>query len=148
MNAEQDYRRAATHALAGFQLIEEGLKTYVGQFHETVRKLLPAEIAYLHSQTDIQDAALGKLVNVFSKINSNKQLVAQLRALVKTRDELAHKAFLHLYGTRPAAEELASKTSTFIEVAALVGELLRSLNAESLKVVGVRPKRRGPASAA
>lgn len=139
MTPEDYYREAASHALAGFQLLEEGLKSYIGCYYETVRQLLPETISYRYQKLDIQEAALGKLVSVFSKINSNDELVFELRKLVKTRDDLAHRAFVHLYGSLPPAKDLQSKASTFIDVAAQIGELLKSLNTETVKVVNERP---------
>ena len=105
MSTAQYYRESASHALAGFQLLEEGLKSYVGTYHDTVRKFLPDKLVYRYSRQDIQDAALGKLVGVFSKISANDKLISELRTLTKTRDDLAHKAFVHLYGVVPPADD-------------------------------------------
>ena len=140
MNAEQYYRDAASHTLAGFQLIEESLKSYIGYYHEMVRRLLPAEVAYRYSRADVQNAALGKLVNIFGKINPNEMLICQLRAHIKVRDELAHTAFLHLYGELPPQQELKSRASSFIQVSKNLGELLGNLNEESNVIVKMNLK--------
>jgi hypothetical protein len=142
MNAEQHYRDAASHTLAGFQLIEESLKSYIGYYHEMIRRLLPTEVAYRHSRAEIQDAALGKLVNIFGKINSNEVLISQLRTHIKVRNELAHTAFLHLYGELPPQQELKSRTASFIQISENLGELLGNLNEESNVIVKANLKLR------
>ncbi len=55
------YQDAASHALAGFQLIEGGLKDYIGIYHKIVRRLLPDRPAYKHTRKDVEEVALGRL---------------------------------------------------------------------------------------
>lgn len=139
MASEQFYRESAVHALAGFQLIEEALKSYIGFYHETVRQCLPEKLTYRYSRQDVQEAALGKLVSVFGKVSSNDKLISELRTLVKTRDELAHKAFVNLYGPQPSQEEFANRGSALLKVAERLGLILGELNTDSMALVALRP---------
>ena len=139
MATEQYYRESATHALGGFQLVEEALKSYIGQYHDVVRKFLPKGFTYRYARQDVQDAALGKLVNVFAKVSPNDKLIVELRGLVKTRDDLAHKAFVNLYGPKPSEEELRKRGDRFVEVAERLGNILGELHDDSLRLVAVRP---------
>ena len=129
--------------MAGFQLIEEALKSYIGYYHETVRQFLPEKLSYRYSRQDVQDAALGKLVNVFAKVSSNDKLVSELRTLVKTRDDLAHKAFLNLYGPVPPEDELKKRGDALLKVAERVGLILGELHDDSLSLVALRPRQSG-----
>jgi hypothetical protein len=144
MAAEHFYRESATHALAGFQLVEEALKSYIGYYHETVRQFLPEKLSYRYSRQDVQDAALGKLVNVFAKISSNDKLISELRTLIKVRDDLAHKAFIALYGQLPPEDELKKRGDTLLKIAERVGLILGELHDDSLALVALRPPK--PAS--
>ena len=135
MEQEGQYRDAVSHALAGFQLIEESLKDYIGFYHDAVRKLLPPTITYGSSRRDIQDAALGKLINVFSKCRGNQAFISDLRSLTSTRDELAHKALVGLYGTVPEPSDLEAKAASFQKKAETISELLAKLNKESLNIL-------------
>jgi len=135
MDRELQYRNAVSHALAGFQLIEEALKDYIGYYHEAVRKLLPSTLTYGSSRRDIQDAALGKLINVFAKSCGNQLLISDLRSLTGTRDELAHKALLDLYGCVQDPADLASRSAELQKTAEQVGELLTVINEETLNVL-------------
>jgi len=135
MDQERQYRDAVSHALAGFQLIEESLKDYIGFYHDAVRKLLPSTITYGSSRRDIQDAALGKPINVFSKCCGNQALILDLRSLTSTRDELAHKALIGLYGTAPDPSDLEGKAASLQKTAESISELLAKLNKESLNIL-------------
>jgi hypothetical protein len=136
---EQYFRESATHALAGFQLVEEALKSYIGQYRDAVRRFLPEKLTYRYARQDVQEAALGKLVNVFAKVTPNDKLVAELRGLVKARDDLAHKAFVNLYGPKPSEEEFRKRGDAFIQVARRLGNILGELHEESVRLVAVRP---------
>lgn len=91
------YGRSVNQALAGFQLIEEMLKTYLEMHFDQVRALLKESIYFEFRRQDYQDAALGRLTQVFSKLCPNQDLVRDLRAVVRRRDHLAHRALLKLY---------------------------------------------------
>lgn len=137
MDREQQYRDAVSHALAGFQLVEEALKDYIGIYHEAVRKLLPSTIAYGSSRKDIQDAALGKLINVFAKSCGNQALITELRSLINTRDELAHRALLGLYGNAQEPSNLAERSVALQTIAEQISGLLAQINKEMLNVLVV-----------
>lgn len=139
MAGEQYYKESATHALAGFQLVEEALKSYIEQYHDAVRKFLPEKLTYRYGRQDVQEAALGKLVNVFAKVNANDKLIAELQALVATRNDLAHKALVNLYGQKPSEDEFQKRGDGFVEVAERLGNILGELHEQSLRLVAVRP---------
>ena len=135
MNSRDHYKEASTHALAGFQLIEEGLKDYIGHYYDAVRKRLNGKLHFEYRRTDIDQAALGKLLSIFCKINGNEDLVKQLRKLLKHRDDLAHKALVHLYGTPKSDSEYAAMSDSAIETASKLGELMSVLHQEINRVV-------------
>jgi uncharacterized protein YbcC (UPF0753/DUF2309 family) len=91
------YENGVNKVLAGFQLIEELLKTYIEAHYEFVRAFLGDRLYFAFSRSDFQDAALGRLTEIFSKLCPNKGLVADLRAVKRRRDEIAHRALLKLY---------------------------------------------------
>jgi hypothetical protein len=132
---EQRYRDVFSNALAGFQLIEEALKDYIGFYHETVRKLLPSELTYGSTRQDIQDAALGKLINVFAKCSNNQVLISELRSLISVRDQLAHRGLIDLYGTEKTRVDFADRAKQLQETAEKISGLLDQVNKESLKVI-------------
>ena len=142
MKVEEHYREAASHALAGFQLIEEGLKSYIDLYHQAVRRLLSEKLTYRYARKDVQDAAYGKLVEVFGKVNGNDELIADLRSLKKIRDDLAHKAFVNLYGTMPEDAELRRRADLYIGVADKIGKLMGRIQREAALMVAVAPEAR------
>ena len=105
MNAADLYRDSATHALAGFQLVEEMLKSYLEHHFNAVRRILAGRIDFNFHRDDYKEAPLGRLVQLFSKLCGNEKLVLDLRAAVRDRDHLAHRAFLRLYDIPPPSDE-------------------------------------------
>ncbi len=134
MTDQADYRDAASHALAGFQLIEASLKQYIGYYHDAVRHLVCGKLSYKHKQSDIDEAPIERLLKVFAKINSNDLLIRNLRKLVKHRNEIAHKALVHLYHPTKSDEEFEKLKGEMIQVAEQLSRLLGELNGELLKV--------------
>jgi hypothetical protein len=95
------YRTGVTQALAGFQLIEEGLKTYLGIYFDSIRLLIGDRLHFGFAKEDYQDAALGRLITIFAKTSSNAELLSQLRSVTRQRDHIAHQALLKLYPEKP-----------------------------------------------
>jgi hypothetical protein len=134
MNVKQQYHDAATHALAGFQLVEESLKQYIGIYYDAVRFLLKNQLSFQYKREEINDAALERLTNLFSKINANKELVERIRPLIKNRNDVAHRALVHLYGKPKPDAEYKVGIDEFIEVAQKIGVILEDLHKETLIV--------------
>jgi hypothetical protein len=137
MNSRDRYKEASTHALAGFQIIEESLKDYIGHYYDAVRKVLDAKLHFQYSRSDIDQAALGKLLSIFCKINKNEDLVKDLRKLIKHRDDLAHKALVHLYGEPKSDAEFDAMTDSAIEIAEKLGSLMATVRQEILHVYAI-----------
>ena len=86
----------------------------------------------------MDEAALERLTNIFSKINSNEDLIKRIRALIKHRNNVAHRALVHLYGKERTDEELKASIDEFIEIAKKLGLILRDLLKETSNVVKIK----------
>lgn len=81
-------------ALAFLQMIEEALRLYVGTAEELIAAARPYGVPFKVDKKIIESAALGKLISMFEKLNSNEALHSRLRALPKHRNHIAHAAFM------------------------------------------------------
>ncbi len=107
-----------------------------------MRYLLEGKLHFDYTESDISEAALQKLLSIFSKTNSNKELISKLRSLIKQRDEIAHKAFVVLYGsTNKVNAELEKLSEEYIQIAVQLGEILGDINDASLKLYLIRNPR-------
>jgi len=122
------YREGVTHALGGFQLLEEGLKTHSDLYYGTVTELLEGRLHFGYARSDIQDAAPGRLLAVFAKVCANQELLAEMRGLVKDRDQAAHQAFICLYGPGPNDQTLIEVTDANAKLGTQLSELLPRLH--------------------
>jgi hypothetical protein len=134
MNAQQRYQEATSHALAGFQLIEAGLKDYIGLYYETVQRVLDGRLCFKYSREEIDDASLERLTNIFSRTSFNEDLIKQLRSLIKERNELAHKALAYLYDEKKTDQEFEAACSKMIRTAETLGELMGVLLKERVLI--------------
>ena len=106
------YKNGVTLALSGFQFLEETLKTYLELYFDAVRKLTHQKLYFGFERGDYQKAALGRLVQAFSKACDDKALVTELRGMVEKRDHIAHQALLRFYRPEPITGEEYAKLLT------------------------------------
>jgi uncharacterized protein YunC (DUF1805 family) len=74
---------------------------------------------------------------VFSKINGNEELIKRIRALIKHRNDVAHRALVHLYGKKKTDDELKASIDEFIQVAEKLGVILSDLLKETVNVAKI-----------
>lgn len=137
MTQKEKYTEATIHALAGFQIIEEHLKMYIGYYYETVRALLKGQLSFQYTREEINEAPLERLTNLFAKINANNDLVKRIRSLLKHRNEIAHGAFVHLYGSPRTDEQLKADTTEFIIVATKLDVIMKDIFNEALIITDI-----------
>ena len=137
MDARKRYRDLATHALAGFQLVEASLKQYIGYYYDAVSALVDDRLSFSYSHSDIDEAALEKLLGIFSKVNGNKEFIKELRALINIRNEVAHRAFVDLYKPAQKTPDFEPKSDELIQIAEKLGAILAQMSEETTKVKSV-----------
>lgn len=137
MDVKLRYREAATHALAGFQLVEERLKEYIGYHYDAVRALVVGRIAFLHKREEIEEASLERLTTIFARLTSNADLVKEIRALTRVRNDVAHRALVDLYGPGKGEEEMEQNVQQFIEVAEKLSKIMKQLLIETTHVLQI-----------
>jgi len=84
-------------ALGFLQMIEEGLRLYVGTAEELIQAAVPYGVPFRVDRKTIENAPLGKLIIMFSKLNRNEPLIARLRQLPAHRNYIAHAAFMRAF---------------------------------------------------
>lgn len=125
-----DLQITASKALAQFQLLEESLRSYIVCAYATIRDSTAGVIEFKYDRKSLERDSLGKLIDKFSRLNSNVALIARLKRVVPERNRLAHEGLLLTLDdiSRPA---LASRSATFAQAqkntAALVEEIIREL---------------------
>jgi hypothetical protein len=121
------YKATTLRILGNFQLLEFALKAYISQVYSVIKASVGKKVPFRYSRKDVESFPLERLLNVFSKLNANEQLVARLNKLRNERNHIAHSALLMPMGSmydRGAVED------KYIEYFDLEDEL-----AECLKLV-------------
>lgn len=89
--AEEFYLQVA-YALSGCQLVEQELKLYIAQAYQYIRKQVGKRLPFKMSGDDVENFALGRLIETFEKLSDNKALVADLSKFTRERNYLSHAA--------------------------------------------------------
>lgn len=92
---ENHFYQSVTWALMGCQQVEQELKLYITEALDLVRKRLGDRLPFKMSGTDYEDASLERLIEAFSKLTNNQQLVKDLRKLKVERNYLSHKGIAY-----------------------------------------------------
>lgn len=90
----QEYFDKVTMVLMDFQYIELALASYIISANKKIKEKMKDTIPFKYGPNDIQKDSLGKLVDKFSKINNNEELIKKLKNLIPRRNEVAHKSLV------------------------------------------------------
>jgi hypothetical protein len=92
-------------------------------------------LPFEYHRSDIDEAPLGKLTNIFSKLTSDQEFVRRIRKLTKHRDTAAHRAFAHLYGRSTSESDFDRMSTEYLEISTEVSELLVELGNQQTKLM-------------
>ena len=93
---EKTYKNGVTLALSGFQFLEETLKTCLELYFNAVRKITHEKLYFGFERRDYQKAALGRLIQAFSKTCDDKALIGELRAQAECSRSRLHGVCGHV----------------------------------------------------
>jgi len=105
-------------------MIEEALRICVGLSYEVLENSAPTPIVFRFKAKDINKASLGKLINMFSAVSSNAELIIDLGKVVEWRNYCAHNAFVHEFLDRTTKSPFKAHGSEDVEVVARVASSL------------------------
>lgn len=130
---DDQYLVSVSKALLSYQMVEEALKLCIGVSYEVIAASNPPEVSFRFSHASINDAPLGSLVKMFSKVSNNKPLVKELQVkeLGKWRNFFAHNAFAHEFMSQDSKSSYTQHSVEDVQqVSRHVGELVLKLGEE------------------
>lgn len=77
--------------------MEEGLKLYIAKTLFEIERLADRKVPFHFRGKDYSDAPMGKLIEVFRKLNDNADLHRRLGKYKNERNHVAHKAVAEYY---------------------------------------------------
>ena len=129
MKSHEDFFNAVTRCLMSFQYIEESLKMILIRLemltYICIKKYTPYNLKPKYDS--IQNAAMGRLIDMLAIYTDDPQLIADLRKIKKERDKIAHQSLLM------TSEEVHDKESIHLKASELEDVLVAS--EKVLKVV-------------
>ena len=140
------YVASVHNALFAFQMIEEGLKIYVGLSYEVISRSVPSPVTFNFDPSAINSAPLGRLIKLFAGISAHARLTADLRKIEEWRNFCAHRAYVHEFMSRQcdalvsAKDVLDVQTITTFAVGLLnqIGDDMRTLREVHRALFGVK----------
>lgn len=97
MIISEPYKSLSLKVLGSFQLLEFSLKLYIATAYKSIKEEVNGKIPFNYSYSDIKCHPLEKLINIFSKLNENKDLIDRLNKLREKRNRIAHTSLLCAY---------------------------------------------------
>jgi hypothetical protein len=131
----QSYRNATAHALAGFQLLEAALKTYIAAYYLVVRSLLAGRLPFNFSRDEIENSSLERILKVYKRVAQDPELVLRISALVKTRNDIAHRALGLLYDETVNDDFFLEATGEMVALGDKLTALMKEVTEGSQKVM-------------
>lgn len=129
VDLRESYKVTTLRILGNFQLLEFGLKVYIGKAYSLIKHCVGDKIYFDYAAKDVESFALERLLKVFSKLNSNNELITRLNKLKDERNHIAHKALIITMVSKYDSGAIEDK---YIEYYSLEDEL-----SECLKLLGM-----------
>lgn len=129
-----DYVTLISAILVNFQFIEEGIRMYISDVFKYIVMELSGVIPFRYDDKDIEKDALGKLINKFEKFNDNNDLIAELKNLIKYRNDCAHRGFLLTDEQAYDEKYLKNRIKELEKVKERTADCLSGLHKEVVKI--------------
>ena len=94
----ESYKAVTLRILGSFQLLEFALKAYIARAYSVIKKSVGERVHFGYSAKDVEEFPLERLLNVFSKLNTNKELLSRLNKLRVERNHIAHRSLIVTMG--------------------------------------------------
>ena len=108
MHALSDGETRILRRLGQYQLVEFSLKLYIAGAYAHIKKSLNETIPFDYGYSQVENFPLERLLEVFKRLNRNKELQDRLNGLRTHRNYVAHRALLEM---KPAIRELFNLVS-------------------------------------
>lgn len=142
MSLSDDYKLAAYHALAGFQLLEKNIKDYLNQHNAMVQFLVQPDLVYNFSVDDNNGMALSGLLKRFKRVSNKTDLISDINSLISDRDNLAHSALIGVYHD-VSKDEYKASIESFKQVSARLKPVNNALLRETVALIAISCKKTG-----
>jgi hypothetical protein len=129
------YKERVVGILTSFQLLELALKIYIGKSYNLIDHLVKDKVYFDFSIKDIENYPLERLLNLFGKLNGNRELKKGLNKLRSERNYVAHEALLVTIGSNPNIETLHKKAEDFFYLEDELSECLQLVVAEGRELL-------------
>lgn len=138
----ESYKAITLRILGSFQLLEFALKAYISRAYSVIKKSVGGTVHFGYSAKDVEEFPLERLLNIFSKLNTNKELLSRLNKLRVERNHIAHRSLIVTMGLMYDPGAIEDKYVEYFwledeltECLQLVIEEARSLKQRSQSVV-------------
>ncbi|WP_417438875.1 hypothetical protein [Idiomarina sp.] len=112
-DVRESYKAMTLRILSNFQLLELTLKLYIGRAYELIGLSLNGRMHFDYSVADVENFPLERLLNVFGKLNGNRELLERLNKLRAQRNHVAHESLIIVMGTIYDKEVVQKKHGEF-----------------------------------
>src|SRR5574337_959155 len=108
-----EYLDLVAKALLDFQYIELALKLYIVETYAIISSRVKEIVPFKYGWKDVENESLGRLLDRFSKISSDRQLIKDLRPLQKERNRLAQQAYVLMLEEQSDSDQLEKGCASY-----------------------------------
>ena len=113
---QTEYREAVYRALERCQFVEETLRVYLDLAIKIAKIELASHFPVNITRKDLSKLSLGKLVEIFSRLNGNRSLKLKLKKVTPDRNRVAHQSLLFTLGELEDDAHLTKLTGEMNEI--------------------------------
>jgi hypothetical protein len=88
------YQQSVSLLILDFQWIEELLKVVISASYESIRLSNPVGVSLKLNRASLEKDSLGKLIQKYSELSVNCQLIIELRDIAQERNNAIHQSFV------------------------------------------------------
>ncbi|MBL8539485.1 MAG: hypothetical protein JNK68_03850 [Betaproteobacteria bacterium] len=137
--SRDSYKRLILRILGNFQLLEFALKAYIGRAYSVIKSRVGDAIHFDYSEKDVESFPLERLLNTFSKLNTNKELVARLNKLREKRNHIAHTSLIVTMGTKYDPDAVEDKCDEYLLLEDELAQCLQLVIEEAQRIFLIVP---------
>ena len=104
------YTDMQARCMIHYQFIEESLRFCLYRCHTLIQFRLVGKLPYAVPLKMIDDAAMGRLIELFKPYTGNESLISKLRLINNHRDALAHQGLMLIDDEQAESQHLSDKS--------------------------------------
>jgi hypothetical protein len=130
----EDYLHNITKVIMASQFVEQALKQYIFTANTIINTQTKHLFPYKFTEKSIDEASLGKLINIFENLNYNQKLIDKLKKYRPIRNIVFHEGFVVSDEAQQDTRYIKSRTAQLVKIHAELKTMMQEISEETKKI--------------